>query len=83
VAGPPKSRKALLLCRNDECGGQILSRYEIVSKLPGPGEKHEFIGSAQVRYVCTKCGYCELYMRDHKEHREAAEEQRRLERGGA
>ena len=41
----------------------------------------EFCCGAQARYVCPRCGYGEVYLRDHKEHREANEERRLADEG--
>ena len=61
-----------------------LVRSEVEAKLPRESD-HEVIETAQARFVCKMCGYGEVYQRDHREHREAAEAERRGEtllRGG-
>lgn len=53
---------------------------EVESKEPGKDEvkdQHgEFIRGPQTKYVCRRCGYGEVYVRAHKEYREAAEAER-------
>ena len=88
MAGPVR-RRGVLKPNELACSwcAYVLVRHEVETKIPdsdlAKGAAWEFIGTAQARYTCPMCGLGMVFERDHKEHREAREEQERLQHGGA